>query len=143
MNAQQQPTSAAMPSGSQMILNVTNPQQQYSSVPVASSSSSAPNDVHKIPVRSTNTVVQRLNNSNVVYAPVSVPSSSAGPHRQPQNLLQQRLMGRHIRSPRLPKNKSYQKRRHTLPHRLEELRKALDLTKYIEQVQNLINQPIK
>lgn len=126
----------------QVILNVSSapPPQSYSSVPVAASSSLqlSATDIHKIPVRSTSGAVQRLP-SNVVYAPIA---STSGIHRQPRDLLQKRLMG-HMRSPRLPKNKSYQKRRHALPHRLEELRKALDLTKYIEQVQNIINQPIK
>ncbi|KAI6182913.1 Non-specific serine/threonine protein kinase [Aphelenchoides bicaudatus] len=136
---------ATGPSSSQMILNVSSAPQQssYSStLPAMASSSqqSSSADAHKIPVRSTGNVVQRLPPS-VVYAPVA---SSSNAHRQPsRDMIQKRIVGHVQRSPRLPKNKSYQKRRHTLPHRLEELRKALDLTKYIEQVQNLINQPIK
>lgn len=139
MNVQR---STALPGGSQMVLNVTNPKPPYSSsVPVTSSSAPLTSkDVHKLPPR-TSSVVQRLN-SNMIYAPISS-SSSGSTQRQAPNLLQQRLMGRQMRSPRIPKSKSYQKRRHAIPHRLEELRKALDLTKYIEQVQNLINQPIK
>ncbi|KAI6178654.1 hypothetical protein M3Y98_00524000 [Aphelenchoides besseyi] len=76
--------------------------------------------------------------SDVQRFPIRTIAAPVSTLRSP--LLQQRLIGR---TPRLPKTKSFQKRRYAFPHRLEELRKALDLTKYIEQVQNLINQPIK
>ncbi|KAI6219183.1 hypothetical protein M3Y99_01668500 [Aphelenchoides fujianensis] len=90
---------------------------------VASAYPTDPTDVHRFPGRPLPTAV--------AFAP------------RPPPTLHQRLMVRSGRSPRLPKTKSFQKRRYGHPHRLEELRQALDLTKYIEQVQNLINQPIK
>ena len=127
----------AGPSGvpSQMILSVPQSTQPYpvssaSIVTVASTvASTVPNAVRPPVAPPGASVVQRLA-PNVVYAPIASSSAAASSstsnaqhHRQPQNLLQQRLMGRHVRSPRLPKTKSYQKRRHTFPHRLEELQR--------------------
>ena len=79
-------------------------------------------------------------------APTAI-AVGASRHATAAQTLQPRLLARHAaahtRAARLPKSKSYQRRRHALPHRLEELRRSLDLTKYIEQLQNVINQPIK
>ncbi|CAD5234747.1 unnamed protein product [Bursaphelenchus xylophilus] len=120
---------------------------------VSSSSSQVLND-NGVPLIATSTVVYPSHEYDQTLSQHRVPRSevvstsevySSNSRLVQQNTLTQRLMQRSTKqlkkSPKL--SKSYKQPRHVTSAKVMELRKALDLSKYIKQVESLIMQPIK